>query len=73
MFYNILLKLKKEFQVKNNKKFKIKVMKNSAIYNKKIRSQLLNLLSSFIKKTIKKKVFGSFYNSNTILKVDQYF
>ena len=35
--------LEKKFEARNNKKYKIKLIINSAIYNKKIENQLLGL------------------------------
>lgn len=35
---NILSKLEKKFKVRNNKKFKIKIINNNKVFSKKIRS-----------------------------------
>ncbi len=39
---NTLSKLKQEFKVRNNKKYKIKVISNSIIFDKEVKSQLLS-------------------------------
>lgn len=39
---SLLLELKREFKVKNNKKYKIKAIVDSTVYNKKINNQMLD-------------------------------
>ena len=40
---NFLLKLKKKFKVKNNKKYKVKAIVDSVVYNHKANNQISNL------------------------------
>ncbi len=37
---NVLLEPKKEFEIRNNKEYKVKSIVNSMIYNKKVESKM---------------------------------
>ena len=66
----IFLKPKQEFNISNNKKYKVEIIKNRVVYIKKIVEYLLSLYYLvFLKKLLRrKKYIRTFFYSYTPLK-----
>ncbi len=70
---NILPESEKEFEAKNNKKYKVKAIIDNAVYNKKVNNQMLSLYYLILWKSyLKKKYLGIFSNSYALLEVNQH-
>ena len=70
--HELFSKPKPEFDIGNNKKYKVKAIKNSAIYAKKVKKTFIRLiLSGFLEKLSKKrKYLRILFYSYTSLKND---
>lgn len=52
---NTLLKPKKEFEARNNKKYEVKSIVNNAVYSKKVKNQLSSLYYLILQKNYSKE------------------